>query len=70
MKEKNKTYWKQVLKQAKELENVKIVACSNMLDLFNIKEEELDKELVDEIVGIATMSRLQLRRKQIYLFNS
>lgn len=50
-KKKNVPSWKDTLKQAKEVGNVKVYACSLMADLMDIKKEDLDP-LIDEVVGV------------------
>ena len=53
MKEKGIPDWRASLRKAKELGNVKIIVCSNMLKLFDIPEDDFI-DLVDEISGIAS----------------
>ncbi|MHA1115220.1 MAG: DsrE/DsrF/DrsH-like family protein [Candidatus Heimdallarchaeaceae archaeon] len=53
MKEKGLGNWRAALKKAKESGNVKIIACSNMIPLFDIPEDDFS-DLVDEISGIAS----------------
>ncbi len=53
MKAKNMPNWRDMLRQAKEIGNVKIIACSNMVSLFDIPEDDFI-DLVDEISGIAS----------------
>lgn len=52
MKKKNMPSWYDLLKQAKELGNVRILACSNTLDLLDLTKEDMDP-IVDEISGVA-----------------
>jgi peroxiredoxin family protein len=51
MKEKNVPSWYDTLKNAKELGNVKIHACSMTLDLLGLKKDYLD-DIVDDIMGV------------------
>lgn len=51
MKEKKVPSWYDTLKNAKELGNVKIHACSMTLDLLGLKKEHLD-DIVDDIMGV------------------
>jgi len=53
MKEKGIPDWRTSLRKAKELGNVKIIVCSNMIKLFDIPEDDFI-DLVDEISGIAS----------------
>ncbi len=53
MREKGLGNWRKNLETAKELGNVKIIACSNMLALLDIPEDDFI-DLVDEVSGIAT----------------
>lgn len=50
MKERNMPSWVNMLKQAKELGDVKIYACAQTFDMFGMKREEL-LDIVDEVVG-------------------
>jgi len=52
MKEKNVPSWYDMLKQAKEMGNVKVHACAMTLDLMGMKKEHLDP-IVDDVVGAA-----------------
>jgi peroxiredoxin family protein len=51
MKEKKVPSWYDTLKNAKELGNVRIHACSMTLDLLGLKKEHLD-DIVDDIMGV------------------
>ncbi len=51
MVEKNVKPWHEVLKEAKELGNVKIYACSTAMDIWGVKLEDL--EMVDDVIGAA-----------------
>lgn len=51
MQEKNMPSWIDMLRTAKELGNVKIVACANTSDLMGLKLEDYE-DVVDEIVGV------------------
>ena len=51
MQEKNMSSWIDMLRTAKELGNVKIVACANTSDLMGLKLEDYE-DVVDEIVGV------------------
>lgn len=50
-KAKNVPHWIEMLKQAKEIGNVKLYACAMTYDLFEMKKEELS-ELIDGVVGV------------------
>jgi len=50
MKEKNVPSWLNLLRQAKEMGNVKIYACAQTFDMFGMKKEDL-VDIVDEVVG-------------------
>ncbi|MCS7125508.1 MAG: DsrE/DsrF/DrsH-like family protein [Aigarchaeota archaeon] len=50
-REKNVPHWYDMLKQAKELGNVKVYACAMTYDLFNMKREDLS-EIIDGVVGV------------------
>ena len=50
MRDKNMPSWIDLLKQAKELGNVKIYACAQTFDMFGMKKEDL-LDIVDEVVG-------------------
>ncbi|MEM2873609.1 MAG: DsrE/DsrF/DrsH-like family protein [Nitrososphaerales archaeon] len=51
MKEKKVPSWYDTLRNAKELGNVRIHACSMTLDLLGLKKENLD-DIVDDIMGV------------------
>jgi len=44
--------WIELLKQAKELGNVKIHACSLAMQIWNVKKEDL-VDIVDDVIGAA-----------------
>lgn len=50
-KANNVPHWIEILKQAKEIGNVRIYACAMTYDLFQMKKEELS-ELIDSVVGV------------------
>jgi len=50
MKEKNMPSWVDMLRQAKEIGNVKVYACAQTFDMFGMKKEDL-LDIVDEVVG-------------------
>ena len=45
--------WKDLLRKAKEMGNVKILACSTTLNMFGIKTEDFE-DFVDDIGGAST----------------
>ncbi len=51
MKEKNVPSWLDMLRNAKEIGNIKVYACAMTADLLGIKKEDLDP-IVDDIVGV------------------
>ncbi len=53
MREKGLGNWRKNLEMAKEMGNVKIIACSNMLALLEVPEDDFI-DLVDEVSGIAS----------------
>ncbi len=66
MQKKNVPSWYESLKQAKELGNVKIHACSMTFGLMDMKKEDLDP-IVDDIVGVGSFLGLA-RDSKITLF--
>ncbi len=50
MKEKNMPSWVDLIRQAKEIGNVKVYACAQTFDMFGMKKEDLI-DIVDEVVG-------------------
>lgn len=46
------THWSEMLRQAKEIGNVSIHACSLSMDVLGIDQEDLDP-LVDDVRGVA-----------------
>lgn len=51
MKQKNIPNWISMLKNAKEVGNIKVYGCAMFADLLNIKKEDLDP-IVDDIIGV------------------
>lgn len=51
MQEKNVPSWLDTLKNAKELGNVKVYACSMTMDLMDMKQEDF-VDIVDGVVGV------------------
>lgn len=52
MQEKKVPSWLDMLRQAKEIGNVKVYACAMFADLLGLKKEDLDP-IVDEIIGVS-----------------
>ncbi len=50
MEEKKMPSWLDLLRQAKEMGNVKIYACAQTFDLLGLKKEEL-VDVVDDVIG-------------------
>ena len=50
-KEKNVPHWYDMLKQAKELGNVRVYACAQTYDIFGFKREDL-ADIIDGVVGV------------------
>jgi peroxiredoxin family protein len=53
VRERGRLPWAETLRQAKELGEVRIRACSNSLDLLGVERAEMDP-LVDDVCGIAS----------------
>lgn len=53
MQAKKATSWMENLRGAKEIGDVKVFACSMTMELFGIKQSDLDP-IVDEVTGVAT----------------
>jgi len=51
MKEKNVPSWYDMLRQAKEMGNVRVHACAMTLDLMGMTKENLDP-IIDDVVGV------------------
>ncbi len=51
MKKNNVPDWLTMLRNAKEVGNVKVYGCAMFADLMDIKKEDLDP-IVDEIIGV------------------
>lgn len=51
MKEKNVPSWLDMLRNAKEIGNIKVYACAMTADLLGITKDDLDP-IVDDIVGV------------------
>jgi len=52
MQEKNVPHWMDVLTQAAEIGNVRVRACSQTMELFGWKLEDLDP-IVEDVTGVA-----------------
>jgi peroxiredoxin family protein len=66
MQKKNMPSWYDALKEARELGNIKIHACSNTYGLMDMKKEDLD-DIVDDIIGVGSFLELA-RDSKITLF--
>jgi peroxiredoxin family protein len=66
MQKKNVPSWYESLKQAKELGNVKIHACSLMYGIMDLKKEDLDP-IVDDTIGAGAFLELA-RDSKVTLF--
>jgi peroxiredoxin family protein len=53
MQQQGKTHWSELLRQAKDLGEVKIQACADSMEMFEITQDDLDP-LVDGIWGVAS----------------
>jgi peroxiredoxin family protein len=53
LKLKNMPSWYDMLKKAKEMGKVRVIACSTACDLLGITKNDLDP-IVDEMVGVGT----------------
>jgi peroxiredoxin family protein len=53
MQAKNVPHWLDTLRDAREIGNVKIYACSMTMELFGMKKEDLE-DVVDDVIGVAT----------------
>ena len=52
MQEKNVPHWMDVLTQASEIGNIRVRACSQTMELFGWKLEDLDP-IVEDVTGVA-----------------
>jgi peroxiredoxin family protein len=52
MREKQVPSWMDTLAQAKELGDLRVVACGMTMELFDLRKEDLE-EIVDEVTGVA-----------------
>lgn len=52
MQAKNVPYWLDTLKNAREIGNIKVYACSATMELFGMSKDHLD-DVVDEVTGVA-----------------
>jgi peroxiredoxin family protein len=58
--------WMENLRGAKEIGDVKIVACSMTMELYDLHQEDLEP-IVDEVTGVATFVE-RARESQVTLF--
>ncbi|MGB9729352.1 MAG: DsrE/DsrF/DrsH-like family protein [Thermoprotei archaeon] len=65
MTEKKVPSWYEMVLQAREIGNVKIYACSQTMDIMNLKKEDLI-DTVDNVVGAVTF--LEMAQGGITLF--
>lgn len=52
MAENGGLHWSELLRQAKEIGEVRITACAHSMEMLELKQGDLDP-LVDEVIGIA-----------------
>jgi len=52
MREKNVPHWLQNFQQAKEVGEVKVLACGATMDMFDLKRDDLEP-IVEDVVGVA-----------------
>lgn len=53
MQDQGKTHWSELLRQAKDLGDVRIYACSDSMEMLHLSRDDLDP-LVDGIWGVAS----------------
>jgi peroxiredoxin family protein len=53
LRDQGKTHWSELFRQAKDLGEVQIHACSDSMEMFHITTDDLDP-LVDGVWGVAT----------------
>ncbi len=53
MRAQHKTHWSELLRQAKDLGEVRIFACADSMEMFQIVQDDLDA-LVDGVWGVAS----------------
>ncbi len=53
MQAQGKTHWSELFRQAKDLGEVKVYACADSMEMFEITKDDLDP-LVDGIWGVAS----------------
>jgi len=46
--------WYSMLREAKKVGKVRIVACSLVADMLGLKKDDFDPTLVDDVAGVAT----------------
>jgi len=46
--------WYSMLREAKKMGKVRIVACSLVADMLGLKKDDFDPTLVDDVAGVAT----------------
>lgn len=49
-----KLTWYSMLREARSLGKVRVVACSLVADMLGLKKEDFDPTLVDDVAGVAT----------------
>jgi peroxiredoxin family protein len=52
-RDQGKTHWSELLRQAKDLGEVKVYACADSMEMFHVTAEDLDP-LVDGVWGVAS----------------
>ena len=53
MQDQGKTHWSELLRQAKDLGEVRIYACADSMEMFHLTKDDLDP-MVDGIWGVAS----------------
>ncbi len=57
--------WKSLLKELKELGDLKIVVCSQIAEILGLTSEDDFDPIVDEIAGVATLSKEVMEADQV-----
>jgi len=66
MKATNTKGWYEMIKEAKEIGDVKVHACSLIAAMFNLKKEDFDP-IVDDVIGAASFLQLSEGGQVIFI---
>ncbi|MHA2224834.1 MAG: DsrE family protein [Candidatus Hodarchaeales archaeon] len=58
-------HWKSLLEDLKELGELKVVVCSQIVEILGLSSKNDFDPIVDEIAGVATLSKVAMEADQV-----